>query len=240
MRKNSKIGIIPEILDRLETIYGKPRFISRFDPIEELVSCILSQHTTDATSFPAFARLREAYPDWRDIVEAGEAAITPLIRAAGLPNQKARSILGCLREIRARNGEYCLENLRSMDLHDARTWLMSLPGVGPKTASIVLCFSFGMDVIPVDTHVYRVSWRIGLIDEKIGERKAHDALLDLVPSQLAFRFHVAFIQHGRQLCRAPNPRCESCPITDLCQWFSGNRAAPAKRSSQQRAKARVL
>lgn len=216
---------IPELIDRLERLYGSPRFISRFDPIEELVSCILSQHTTDATSFPAFTRLRASFPDWEDLVRAGPEAVIPLIRKAGLPNQKAKSIIGSLTEVKNRNGAYTLENLRSMDLLDAREWLMTLPGVGPKTASIVLCFSFGMAAIPVDTHVFRVAKRLGLISESVSEAKAHDLLLKTVPADYAFRFHVALIQHGRQVCRAPIPACERCPLTQDCVWFRNNRAA---------------
>lgn len=104
-------------------------------------------------------------------------------------------------------------------MQEARAWLMSLPGVGPKTASIVLCFCFGQGAIPVDTHVYRVSWRLGVIPEDIGEAKAHDALLQVVPPKDAFRYHTALIQHGRITCRAPLPLCEVCPVTDLCRWY---------------------
>lgn len=221
---------VAELLDRLEAIYGSPRMISRFDPMEELVSCILSQHTSDANSFPAFTRLRETYPDWQDVFDAGPEHLANTIRNAGLANQKSKSIIACLKAIKERTGEYDLEPLRQMPMLEARAWLMSLPGVGPKTASIVLCFSFGKGAIPVDTHVYRVSWRIGLIPEDLGENKAHDALLQLVPEELAFRFHVAFIQHGRHICKAPLPLCEKCPVTDMCRWYQ--KGGPAKRALQ--------
>ncbi len=224
MARRSDVGTLVE---RLEVAYGAPRFISRFDPMEELVSCILSQHTADANSFPAFTRLREVFPVWQAIVDAGWEAVAPVIRNAGLANQKARSIVGCLEEIQRRTGEHSLEALRGMPMPEARAWLQSLPGVGPKTASIVLCFAFGMGAIPVDTHVYRVSWRLGLITEGIGEAKAHDVLLERVPGALAFRFHVALIQHGRLTCRAPLPRCEACTVTDLCPWFA--KGGPDKR-----------
>ena len=95
---------------------------------------------------------------------------------------------------------------------------MELPGVGPKTASIVLCFSFGRETIPVDTHVYRVAKRLGILPDGVDEKKSHDILLQLVPNDLAFRFHVALIQHGRTVCRAPTPLCPSCTVADLCKW----------------------
>ncbi|MCB8933151.1 MAG: endonuclease III [Chthonomonadaceae bacterium] len=221
---------IEGLVSRLEAVYGRPRFISRFDPLEELVSCILSQHTTDAKSFPAFTRLRATFETWQDVVDAGPERVADTVRTAGLANQKARNIVRCLQEIHQRNGAYTLEPLRGMPMLDARAWLQSLPGVGPKTASIVLCFSFGMGAIPVDTHVYRVAWRLGMIPETLGEAKAHDALLRLVAPDLAFRFHTSLIQHGRLTCRAPLPLCEECAVPDLCRWKQ--KGGPEKRHKE--------
>jgi endonuclease III len=209
---------VRELVNRLEEAHGSPRMISRFDPMEELVSCILSQHTTDANSFPTFTKLRETFPDWQDVVDAGPERVAEVIRGAGLANQKSKSIIGTLRLIHERTGGYNLESLRDLPMMEARKWLMDLPGVGPKTASIVLCFALGMEAIPVDTHVYRVSWRLGLIEE-VGENKAHDRLLEIVPGDIAFQFHTALIQHGRTICKAPLPICEICPVTDLCRWY---------------------
>jgi endonuclease-3 len=227
---------IRELVERLEKRLGRPRRISRFDPMEELVSCILSQHTTDASSFPAFTRLRETFSSWDDIVRAGPGAVAPVIRNAGLANQKARSIVGCLVEIHRRTGDYSLEVLREMPTMEARGWLMSLPGVGPKTASIVLCFSFGRETIPVDTHIFRVAKRLGLVPEGQDERRAHDTLMDVVPPDLAFRFHVALIQHGRTVCRAPVPLCPECTIADLCEWYkaTGGSARVRKKPAGMR------
>jgi endonuclease-3 len=214
---------IRDLVTDLEAVYGQPRFISRFSPLEELVSCILSQHTTDATSFPTFARLREAVPDWADLAAMRAEDLAKLIRTAGLPNQKSKAILGSLREIERRTGRFDLEVLRLMTMNDARTWLLSLPGVGPKTAAIVLCFSFGLPAIPVDTHVFRVAHRLGLIRKEIGEAKAHAVLEGRVPPELAYRFHTALIQHGRQICKAPTPKCELCPLTARCLYFKSTR-----------------
>jgi endonuclease III len=210
---------VEELLTRLEARYGRPRMISRFEPMEELISCIMSQHTTDANSFPAFTRLRTAFRTWQDVVDAGPERVADVIRKAGLANQKSKAIVRCLTQIKELNGDYTLEPLRKMPMQDARQWLMALPGVGPKTASIVLCFCFGQGAIPVDTHVYRVSWRLGIIPEGLGEGKAHDALLKIVKPQDAFRYHTQLIQHGRLTCRAPLPLCEICPVTDLCRWY---------------------
>jgi endonuclease-3 len=147
------------------------------------------------------------------------------IRKAGLANQKSKSIQAVLREVRERNGGYTLEPLRGMAMADARAWLMSLPGVGPKTAAIVLCFSFGMPAIPVDTHVFRVSWRLGLIERRIGEAKANIELEKIVPPDLAYRFHTALIQHGRQVCKAQKPDCSRCGVSRSCAYFAATRTA---------------
>jgi endonuclease-3 len=191
--------------------------------MDELVSCIMSQHTTDANSFPAFTRLRETFPEWQDGVDAGPERVADVIRDAGLANSKSKNIVNSLNLIHASTGTYSLDSLRALSTADATRWLLELPGVGPKTAAIVLCFAMGRDTIPVDTHIYRVSWRIGLVPEGVGEAKAQAILESVVPPELSFRFHTAFIQHGRKICRAPTPRCEQCPLTAECAWFKSKR-----------------
>lgn len=214
-----------QLVTRMEASYGPPPDRPRFSPMDELVSCILSQHTADANSLPAFFRLKEAMPDWATIADAPIEEIAELIRKAGLANQKAKSIQSALNRIRERTGGYEIDLLAGMTPLEARRWLEALPGVGPKTASIVLCFSFGMDLPPVDTHVFRVAWRLGLFPKEIGEAKAHDALLKIMPKGLGYRLHMAFIQHGRAVCKAPNPRCEVCDFTENCAFFRKARVA---------------
>lgn len=203
-------------LSLLESEFGVTEHHVRMDPMDELISCILSQHTSDANSFPTFFALRAKYPDWSEIAKLKPAALAEEIRPAGLANQKAKSILATLREIKARVGIYSLEHLHAMDTEDALAWLCTLPGVGPKTAAIVMCFAFGRPVVPVDTHVYRVSKRLGLIDEKTNEAAAHRILRKLVRPELAFRFHVALIEHGRRTCKARNPLCGECVLRRVC------------------------
>ena len=210
---------VARVLDRLEGRYGKVSYERRLEPMDELVSCILSQHTTDATSFPAFFRLKEKYPSWQDVVGAGPARVASVVKKAGLANQKSRAIVSALKEIKSRKGRYSIDHLADMPMVEAREWLESLPGVGPKTASIVLCFAFGMDAIPVDTHIYRVSHRLGFIDEGVGADKAHDVLLSVVPKRHAYRYHVLLIQHGRTVCKAQHPRCFECELRDLCRFY---------------------
>lgn len=215
---------VGEILKHLEAEYGVAEGPRLSDPTEELVACILSQHTSDANSIPAFDRLLKSYNGWQSVVDADIEDLANVIRSAGLANTKAKYIQACLRELNERTGGYSLEHLRALSVKEARKWLESLPGVGPKTASIVLCFSFGMEALPVDTHVFRVAWRVGLIDRKVGEAKAHDVLAPAVPKGLAFRFHMALITHGRVVCQARVPRCPACVIQNLCRWWVQKRA----------------
>lgn len=215
-------------LDLLEKAYGRTRFIPRFDPMEELISCILSQSSSDSSSFPAFTRLRAAYPDWLAMAQAPPEEITPLIKAAGLANQKTKAIQSCLNEIHERLGDFDLELLRKMPEPEAMKWLTSLAGVGPKTASIVLCFAFGKAAVPVDTHVHRVSQRLGWIGPKTNETKAHKELSAMVPAQDAWRFHTLLIQHGRLICKAPRPNCSDCPLLEPCPKLGLNPASTSK------------
>lgn len=213
---------ITTILSRLEDCYGVAHWHPRIGPLDELIACILSQHTSDVNSGRAFDRLKKRYGSWHETATAPVEELVETIRCAGLAVTKGPRIQNVLRLIEAEHGDYTLDFLNNMTDADARAYLMSLPGVGPKTAAIVLSFALGRPVIPVDTHIFRVSWRLGLIEKKIGEAKAHDALQAQVPDDLVYRFHVALITHGRQVCKAPVPRCHECTLTDLCRTFKGS------------------
>ena len=138
------------------------------------------------------------------------------IRSGGLANTKAPRIQAILREIREREGRFDLSSLRQMSDREANGYLSSLPGVGPKTAAVVLAFSLGRDALPVDTHVHRVATRLGLIDPGTTAQKAHRVLEDLVPAEIRVPLHVGFIRLGREICKAGRPLCEDCPVFELC------------------------
>jgi len=186
------------------------------DPLDELVLTVLSQHTSDLNAERAFASLRSAYPDWRRVVDARSADVANVIRSGGLANTKAPRIQAILREVAEREGAFTLDRLREMPDVEARAYLTSLPGIGPKTAAVVLSFALGRDVMPVDTHVHRVTRRLGIVPDKASAERADRILHDLVPDGLRTPLHVAFIRLGREICKAPIPRCVQCPLKDLC------------------------
>ena len=189
-------------------------------PLDELIACILSQHTSDINSGRAYATLRQTFSTWQLVLAAPRDDVIAAIRHGGLANSKAAKIQDVLARIQTDFGVLSLDSLLVKPDVEVKEYLLSLPGVGPKTAAIVLCFALGRSAIPVDTHVFRVSWRLGLIEKKIGEGKAHDALEAQIPPELVFRFHVALIEHGRRTCKAPTPLCGSCVVSAECRYFA--------------------
>ncbi|MBI4311401.1 MAG: endonuclease III [Chloroflexi bacterium] len=207
---------VEEIIRRLEALYGPLGWEARRDPASELVVTILSQHTSDRNAEHSFEQLMAAFESLEAVANADVSAIANAIRNGGLANQKAPRIKGTLTKILQQRGSLDLGFLEDMALQDAKAWLTALPGVGKKTAAVVLCFSFGMPALPVDTHVHRVAKRLGLIGAKTTADHAHDILEAMVAPQDVYRFHVYLITHGRRVCKAARPQCERCPLADGC------------------------
>lgn len=204
------------ILNRLRKRFGALEPPRRSDPLDELVLTVLSQHTSDVNADRAFTALRAVFSTWEAVVGAKTADVADAIRSGGLANTKAPRIQAILREVSERQGDYDLSGLATMSDEELRDYLTSLPGIGPKTAAVVMGFSFGRDTIPVDTHVHRVSKRLGLVSPNATAEKADRLLHDLVPDGLRTPLHVALIRLGREICKAPVPRCRECPLSDLC------------------------
>ena len=200
----------------VEEEYGRPRRFARTDAVDELVRTILSQNTNDRNSLAAFAILKRSFKTWNAALETPTRRIASLIKHAGLANIKAKRIKEALVEIKAREGSISLSILKDLSVPDGLEYLKSLKGVGPKTAACVLLFSFGKAVMPVDTHIFRVTKRLGLIDKALNIEEAHKVLSGLVPKHLIYRFHLGIIEHGRRTCKAQNPRCGFCVLYELC------------------------
>ncbi len=205
-----------EIVDRLSALYGRPVWRPHRDGMTELVLTILSQNTSDTNSGRAFMRLVSRFPTWEELMAAAPREIEREIRAGGLATTKAPRIKAILEEVLRRIGSFDLSFLREMPLAEAKAWLRSLPGVGPKTAACVLMFALGRPALPVDTHVQRVGQRLGLVLAKTGAAEAHDVLEAVLAPEEVYPFHVSLIKHGRQLCRAQRPLCAECPLNDRC------------------------
>lgn len=203
---------------RLAQVYGEPALEPHGDPLGELVNTILSQNTNDRNRDLAFAQLRARFPTWEAARDAPPEALIDAIRPAGLAPSKGPRIQAALRTITAEQGALTLDFLRELPLEQARAWLLNLNGVGPKTAAIVLLFALGRPAFPVDTHVHRVSRRLGLIPPDTSREKAHTLLEAQVPETLYYPFHLNLIRHGREICRARTPRCAECPLQDLCLY----------------------
>ncbi|MFW9923031.1 MAG: endonuclease III domain-containing protein [Candidatus Thorarchaeota archaeon] len=210
---------IQTLTSRLNDLYGIRAWSRWRDPVGELIRTILSQNTTDKNSLNAFAKLTEKYPVWEEILQADEEEIAETIRSGGLANIKAAKIKKNLQEIKKRQGKIDLEFLGGYSLNEAKEYLVSLDGVGPKTAACVLMFSFNIPYMPVDTHVHRVSNRIGIIDTKTRE-KSQEELNLIIPEKDRYDFHLNIIEHGRQICKAASPQCSECFLTDICDFYN--------------------
>jgi endonuclease III len=209
---------IQKITELLSQAYGKREAVID-DPVAVLVRTILSQNTSDTNSLAAYASLVSSFPGWQAVSQASNNDIAVTIKHGGLSAVKAGYIKNALREIATRNDSIDLDFLQKMSLDEARNWLVDLPGVGIKTANCVLLFGLGMPALPVDTHVYRVSRRLGIIDDKTPIDKAHLALEKKVPPDKVYAFHVLLIEHGRKTCRARNPKCDVCVLRDICRYY---------------------
>lgn len=188
----------------------------RFDPISELVFTILSQHTSDLNAFKAFDSLREKFVSWESILNATDKDIADSIYMGGLSNIKAPRIKLVLNHIKEMRGNLSIDFLKQLPLDQAKTWLTNIPGIGPKTAAVVLAFSLGMPAMPVDTHIFRVSKRLGLIGPKINVDDAHEIIESQVKQERVFAFHVYLIKHGRTVCKARKPLCDGCVLNIKC------------------------
>ena len=207
-----------KVHNKLIKFYGEPLWRNPLPPIDELVSTILSQNTNDVNRDRAFDSLRAKFPTWEGVRDAETDEVIEAVRVAGLANQKGPRMQQVLRDITEERGSLDLSFLEDMPIEEARDWLTKFKGVGPKTAAIVLCFSLNRPAFPVDTHVYRLTGRIGLRPEKISVEQAHPYLESVFPPETYYAAHLNIIRLGREVCNARKPKCPECPVRDLCDF----------------------
>lgn len=207
-----------EIHARLLAAYGAPTWRASYPPMEELILTFLSQSTSDINSGRAFAALRVRYPTWQAVLDAPVAELAETIRSGGLAQQKAPRIQAALRRIQAARGEFAIDFLADLPVDEAARWLTSFDGIGHKTASIVLLFCFNRAAFPVDTHVGRVTRRLGLAGSKDSEEKIKGIWEALAPAAWFYPLHLNLIRHGRAVCHAQRPACAGCLLRDICRF----------------------
>ncbi len=216
MNKLSRRAI--KVHETLLDSFGQPTWRNPLPPVDELVSTILSQNTNDLNRDRAFNALQMKFPTWEEVRDASAKDVIAAIRPAGLANHKGPRIQHVLRDITDERGSLDLSFLKDLPLEEARTWLTKFKGVGPKTAAIVLCFSLNRPAFPVDTHIYRVTGRIGLRPEKMTVEQTHPYMESLLPPETYYAAHLNLIRLGREICHARKPDCPHCPIRKLCDY----------------------
>jgi len=206
------------IISILEKTYGVPKQNSHDDPVDCLIRTILSQNTNDLNRDRAFNSMMERFKNWEGVLKADPHRIASAIKIGGLSNTKSKRIKQILRSIKQEQGAIELDFLRELEPDQVEQKLLSYPGVGLKTVRCVQLFALSQPVFPVDTHIFRVTKRLGLILEKSSPEQAHATLGKMVPRRKMYSFHINLIRHGRALCRARNPKCPECPLLKTCPW----------------------
>jgi endonuclease-3 len=206
------------IIQNLERTYGVPENERASDPLDMLIKIVLSQATSDTNSHRTFAALKKRFPTWDEALRARESTIAATIRAGGLANQKAKVIKSLLRQIKDEHGTLDLNFLHEFSAEEAVDYLKQFRGIGPKTVACTLLFACRKEVFPLDTHIFRILRRVGLIPQKCTDTRAHQIMNAIVPPGKFYSFHVNLIRHGRTLCRPREPLCERCPIVEYCDY----------------------
>jgi endonuclease-3 len=207
---------IEEVIELLEQEYGPRKWQADKDLIDVLIGTILSQNTSDANSGRAFASLKASFDSWEDVASAPVEHLARVIKAGGLHRIKSARIKQVLKQIEKEQGLISLDPLKSLSMAEAEDYLLRLPGVGRKTASCVLLFSLGKPSLPVDTHIFRVAKRLGLIDSRASIEKAPSLLQEQIPPSKVYQFHIHLIEHGRRICHARQPWCNRCILRNIC------------------------
>lgn len=211
---------IVAVTERLNEFYGVAPWATK-DPLSMLVEIMLSHRTRDEQTLAAYDNLLKRFGSWEGVRDAPVEEVQQAISKVNWPEVKAPRLQAMLRRITEERASLNLDFLRDVPVEEGAAWLDSIEGVGPKTRSCVLLFSCRKPILPVDTHVYRVSVRLGLIGQKVTPEVAHELLLALMPpdAQFIHDFHKDLLRHGQRICVYGVPRCWECPLTDLCDYY---------------------
>jgi endonuclease-3 len=211
---------IQYIIQNLKAVYGTPKPKQGLDPLDVLIETILSQSTNNANSNRAFECLKRRFPSWESARRGRVSSIEAAIKSGGLAKQKSVRIKELLNDIHNSRGSLDLAFLRTAPLEEARAFLASFKGVGPKTVACTLLFAFNRPVFPIDTHIFRIARRVGLIPEKCSDEEAHRLMAEMIPKQRYYEVHINLIRLGRQICRPRDPLCEQCCLVDYCEYYA--------------------
>lgn len=206
------------IVQNLENTFGEPRLARKSDALAMLINIILSQATTDTNSRRTFQNLKNRFKTWENVLAADESEIAEAIRLGGLANQKAKVIKDLLRQIKAAHGKLSLKFIEEMPDEEARDFLLEFRGIGPKTVACTLLFASHKEIFPLDTHIFRIFKRMGVLPEKISDAKAHKLLDELAPRGKFYSLHVNLIRLGKKICRPKEPLCDECPLVEYCDY----------------------
>lgn len=207
------------VIQNLKAVYGTPKPERGLDPLDVLIETILSQSTTNANSKRAFESLKQRFPDWDLARRARVSSIEAAIRSGGLAKQKSVRIKELLNEIHKRRGSLDLAFLKTAPLEEAKQFLAGFKGVGPKTVACTLLFACNRPVFPIDTHIFRIARRLGLIPEKCSDDDAHSLMGEIIPTKRYYEAHINLIRLGRKICRPRDPLCEQCCLVEYCEYY---------------------
>lgn len=209
---------IEKVNKLLSFCYGQPQWTTSRPLMDVLVETILSQNTSDSNSHRAFLSLKNKYARWETIAGESIASIVQAIKSGGLANIKSKRIKSLVSSIVTKQGKASLGFLKKMPREEAYQYLLDIKGVGPKTAACTLLFGAGIPIYPVDTHIYRVSSRLGWVKKKEDREKFQERFRRIVPDKIVYPLHLNLIKHGREICRPGKPGCNKCCLSNLCKW----------------------
>lgn len=210
---------IPYVIQNLKAVYGAPMPQLGLDPLDVLIETILSQSTTNVNSGRAFESLKRRFPTWEAARRARVTSIEAAIRSGGLARQKSVRIKELLNEIHKRRGSLDLSFLTTAPPGEAKQFLADFKGVGPKTVACTLLFACNRPVFPIDTHIFRIARRLGLIPGRCSDEEAHRLMGEMIPPKRYYEAHINLIRHGRRICRPRDPLCEQCCLVDYCEYY---------------------